>query len=318
MSVLEDVASLTDRRDTRIESLLREWQLDFEFEAEFAVTGMDHTYAEVQVRGSQHRALPASVKEYAAQMRAGALFPPVIVTQTGKVIDGNTRYVAAKECRMETFPAYVVTLPSTRVGMMVGAAVNQMGGKRLDPAEAYAAAELMFKEGLTDENITRAIGRSRKQVSDYRRQHEFEEHAVTVGLTSSLGAVAKRQLARVKNDRPFVALVKAASEVKATPKDLDEVVETIVNARSEDNAVEAVKQFKKEHKPLGVPPARTPQGASLAKRAARHAQAVLAITNAPDTLALAVLAKDHEPMWRELHAFSGKVMAAYAEVTPGG
>ena len=93
-------------------------------------------------------------------MRAGAIFPPMVATHNRRMIDGNTRKGAAEKNGLETFPVYLVKLPQASYGPMIGAALNQMGGKRLTDEEAFAAAETMIRNGHADEAIARTIGRS--------------------------------------------------------------------------------------------------------------------------------------------------------------
>ena len=159
-------------RDMRIEGLLREWNLDFDFDAEYPLRKID-VQTDTQVRLPEHRAPRDTVEEFTTQMRGQLAhdrisFPPLVLTHNGRLIDGNTRKQAAEQNGLETFHVYLVKLPRADFGPMIGAALNQMGGKRLTAEESFAAAEKMMREGYADEAIARTLGRSTQMVRNYR------------------------------------------------------------------------------------------------------------------------------------------------------
>ena len=47
------------------------------------------------------------VTRFAEQMKAGAVFPAIIVNENGELIDGNTRRLAALKAKRSTIAAYV-------------------------------------------------------------------------------------------------------------------------------------------------------------------------------------------------------------------
>ena len=316
-TLLEDDATMADgdlRRDVRVEGLLREWNLDFEFEAEYPIGKIDRTDEGLQVRQTGHRAPTEQVDEYATHMRAGALFPPVILNHRGHLIDGNTRLGAAERNGLEVFPAYLVKLPRLDFGPMVGAAINQMGGKRLTSDEALAAAEAMMHEGYADEAIARTLGRSVSMVRNYRRERRYDDAAERLGLNElKLTRSAKRHLAGVTHDEPLKRAAELTARAKATPKDVQELVGKVADARSERDELEVIADYESKWKPSGPPPQRTAPN-RVAAQAGRKVDALLAATNVPaHELAPATLRDDLEPKWRRVHDLSGQVLAAFAD-----
>lgn len=310
-------------RDMRIEGLLTEWNLDFEFDAEYPLRKIDADYNESQVRLPDHRAPRDTVEEFTAQMRGqlalGRLaFPPIVLTHNGRLIDGNTRKAAAAQNGLETFPAYLVKLPRPDFGLMIGAALNQMGGKRLTAEESYAAAEKMMREGYPDDAIARTLGRSTQMVRNYRRERRYNEAADRTGVAAlSITRSAQRHLADITHDEPFKAAAQLVSNAKPGQKDVQELVEKVSSARSEREEMAIVDEYSKKWKTAGPPPAaarRAPNKAALA--AARKVDAVLAIVTPAAELAPAALRGDLEPKWQRLHELSGQVLAAFAEAPP--
>src|SRR5262245_58533820 len=110
----QELEPMTDsdlRRDLLIENLLRDWNIPFEFELDSPVNRLDAKSNDSQVAEVKHRAPQETVNEYAIQMRAGAVFPPMVATHNRRLIDGNTRKAACEANGVETFPVYFVKLP---------------------------------------------------------------------------------------------------------------------------------------------------------------------------------------------------------------
>lgn len=315
-SLIEEplVADIDLQRDMRIESLLKEWNIEFDFDPEYPLGKLDADYDGSQVRSPEHRAPIENVTEYEVQMRAGAMFPPLVATHNGRLIDGNTRKAAAGHIGRGTFPVYLVKLPQASYGPMIGAALNQMGGKRLTPDEAFAAAETMIRNGHADEAIQRTIGKSPQSVRNYRRQTRFKDAAERTGvaeLTVSTGA--QRALADIKLDAPFKEAVKLVAETKLPPRDVQELVAKIDETRSEGQALEVVAEMRAKHGPVGPPPQKT-NATKAATAAGRKVKAFLAaITSPPSELAPAALRDDLEPDWRQMHELSGEVLMAFSD-----
>jgi ParB-like chromosome segregation protein Spo0J len=305
------------RRDLRIENLLRDWNIPFEFELEFPVGKLNADYDESQVRDVKHRAPQENVNEYATQMRAGATFPPMVATHKYRLIDGNTRKGACHANGTETFPVYLVKLPQASYGPMIGAALNQMGGKRLTDDEAFFAAETMIRNGHTDEAIARTIGKSAQSIRNYRRQTRFKDAAERTGVGEvKLTSTAQRALADIKLDEPFKEAVQLVSSVKLPPRDVQELVAKIGDTRSEAQALEVIEETRMKHAAAGPPP----QKRNLTKAATdagRKLDVFLASVKVPaGELAPAALRADLEPKWRRLHELAGAVLGAFAEAAP--
>ena len=320
-TILEEEQELmTDsdlRRDLRTESLLREWNIEFEFDPEFPVNKLDANYDESQVREIKHRAPQENVNEYAIQMRAGAMFPPMVATHNRRLIDGNTRKGACDVNGVETFPVYLVKLPQASYGPMIGAALNQMGGKRLTDEEAFLAAETMIRNGHADEAIARTIGKSAQSIRNYRRQTRFKDAMERTGLGEvKITATSQRALADIKLDEPFKEAVQLVSAVKLPPRDVQELVEKIGNTHSEAQALEVIEDVRTKHAPVGPPPQKQNR-TKAATQAGRKLDAFLAgIKATPGELAPATLRTELEPKWKRLHELAGAVLLAFAENPP--
>jgi ParB-like chromosome segregation protein Spo0J len=307
--------------DTRIEGLLQEWGLGFDFEPEYPLRKVDADYEDAQVRELSHRAPQETTEEFTNQMRGQLqqgrlLFPPVVLTHNGRLIDGNTRKAAAERLGLETLAAYLVKLDRPDQGKVLGAALNQMGGRRLTAEEAFAAAEKMMRDGAADEAIARTLGRSVESVRNYRREKRYREAAERTGVKDlPVTRSVQRVVADVTHDEPFKAAVELAAATKATKRDVQELVRDVAEARSEREELEVIERHRKKLKPSGPPPPRRASH-TAARQAGRKLDALLAVVAPAAELAPAALRADLEPKWQRTRDLAEQVLAAFAELPP--
>lgn len=297
-------------RDARTESLLDDWGIEYELDEQFPLARLEIKDS-AQVRAEAHRAPRESVEEFTLQMRHGAIFPPLVATKAGTLLDGNTRRAAAVAIGRQTFPTYVVKLPRPDYGPMIGAALNQTGGNRLTPEEAFAAAQLYIDAGFTDDNISRLLGKSRPSVFNYRRQHAFQEAAKRTGVADvKVKPIVQRQLAEISMDAPFKAAVEVAAQTAMGERESKELVAQIAQARSEGEQLEVIESHRQKHPAVGPRP-RKKTTTAIATKARQHVRGLLAYSAAE--LAPATLRADLEPEWRNLKVLAEEVLAAFAD-----
>jgi hypothetical protein len=320
-TLLEEQVAEDAYRDTRIEGLLQEWGLGFDFEPEYPLRKVDADYEDAQVREVSHRAPQETTEEFTNQMRGQlqqgrVLFPPLVLTHNGRLIDGNTRKAAAERNGLEVFPVYLVKLDRPDQGKVLGAALNQMGGRRLTADEAFAAAEKMMRDGAADEAIARTLGRSVESVRNYRREQRYREAAERTGVRDlAVTRSVQRVVADVTHDEPFKAAVELASATKATKRDVQDLVRDVAEARSEREELEVIERHREKLKPSGPPPPRKASH-TAAKQAGRKVDALLAVVAPAAELAPAALRSDLEPKWQRVRDLTDQVLAAFAELPP--
>jgi len=305
-----------DLRDQRFESLFARWNLEFEFAADQPLDDM-RVIAGAQVRNAEHIARKETVEEYAAQMKAGAQFPPIVIMKPNILIDGNTRLSAAKRNRMTGFPAYLVDCPTIDFAKALAATLNQMGGARLTADEAHQAALTMMGLRFNDEAIAREVGRSTAMVQRWRKLRDFEERTTKLGLEKSserLSQNSKAVIAAVPHDPPFAEVVKLANEVRPEPKLLKQLVGQVKDAASDADALELVAEARREWKPVGPEP-RSTQANLVAKRARLDIGRLVKIE--PTDLFDPDHAENDRRRWLELRSLAEAVLALYADSESG-
>lgn len=257
-------ADLPDDLDPRIlgiqtEAKLRDWNIRYEYVPEYPLA--DVRSAEwAQVRGSDHVHDKDAIAEYRTQMGQGAVFPPILLMHPDVLVDGNTRKDAARLLRRKTFPAFVAHFPTVDLAKSFAAAMNQLGGRRLTPAEAYDAAVVMLNRGMADEAVAREIGRSVEMVRQMRRQKEFGERSSTqpeiATAVTSIPQKHQIKLAQISHDPAFVEAVKVVAETKPAAAVVNQIVKAATSARTDSDAIEAVRAIRAELAPAGPPPIR--------------------------------------------------------------
>jgi ParB-like chromosome segregation protein Spo0J len=304
----------------QIEAKLRDWLLTYEYVAEFA---LDEIRVErwTQVRTAEHVADKDTLAEFRTQMTQGAVYPPIVVMEPNVLVDGNHRVAAAKGLRRKTFPAFVVKFNSVDLAKSFSAAMNQLNGRRLTTQEAYQAAITMMGRGMADEAIAREIGRSPSSVRDMRRQNDFEQRSQAIPEIARLmqekpiPAKAQMKLAQITHDPAFAEAVKVVAETRAPAQTVTEIVEAATKARSDADAIVAVRAKRAELAPSGPPPHRviTPQSVKYCRMTLggllkfRANATALLDTQSDETRAKAV------EQWKQVRDLAAEMLGLYGD-----
>lgn len=242
----------------QIEAKLRDWALSYEYVAEFDLDKL-RVVDWTQVRDAGHRLNKDTLAEFRTQMSQGAVFPPIVIMEPDVLADGNHRVSVAKTLRRKTIPAFVVKFSSVDLATSFTAAVNQMGGQRLSSKEAYQAAVTMMNRGMADEAIAREVGRSPSHVRDMRRKNDFEQRTaampeiVKLMQQAPIPEKAQMKLAAIKHDAPLAEVIKVVAETRAPAQVVSELVEAATSARSDADAITAIRAKRAELAPVVCP-----------------------------------------------------------------
>jgi len=241
------------------EAKLRDWNLTYEYVEAFDL-GEIRVVDWTQVRSAANVADKDTLTEFRTQMTQGAVYPPIVIMHPDVLVDGNHRVAAAKALRRKTFPAFVVHFNSVDLAKSFSAAMNQLNGRRLTSQEAFDAATTMMARGMADEAIAREIGRSVTLVREMRRRKEFAERAASIPeiakIAEGIPEKSRIKLAQISHDPAFAEAVKVIAETKAPAKTVSEIVEAATSARTDADAITAVRAKRAELAPAGPPPHR--------------------------------------------------------------
>src|SRR5689334_10820862 len=93
--------SMHPSASTQTEGKLAARHVEFKFEPNLDITKIREVEGN-QVRLTEHRAPKAMVDRYSQQMKAGAIFPAIVVNDRYEIIDGNTRWAASLRNKRDT------------------------------------------------------------------------------------------------------------------------------------------------------------------------------------------------------------------------
>jgi ParB-like chromosome segregation protein Spo0J len=302
-------------RDTRIEQLLDSWNLSYELEPNYPITKVKDNEG-VQIRLPDHRAPTAAVDDYVTHMKHGAIFPPIVVTANGFLVDGNTRLRACLKLGRKVFPAYKVKFAVLAHAKMVGAALNQMGGYRLTEEEVVVAAEAYMRDGAKDEAIARALGKSMSHIRNLRRDRLYRDAAARTGVAElEIPKPVRLHLAGIQHDEPFKAAVEAYAHAKPAIKDIGALVDRIEKTRSDAEALAAVQEAKQQWGPITGAPPNSAKSVSptKGKQALAHIRKLLDLAEAEPTDVVLPQNADAFALWQRLNVVVTQVLAQYVK-----
>jgi hypothetical protein len=138
-----------------------------------------------QVRLTEHRAPKAMVDRYAEQMRAGAIFPAIVVNDRYEIVDGNSRWMAARRNKRETIAAYVCYEVSALQARSLSVELNQSHGLSMTDDEIRAFVTSAVEEGqvLDAKAYSRMTGVKSSTLARWVAVKHFDMRAVRHGIT---------------------------------------------------------------------------------------------------------------------------------------
>lgn len=316
----------TGQRDARFEAVFSRWGLEFEYVSELSLSDELEVLDGAQVRNLSNIAPMEQVDQYTLQMKQGANFPPLVVAKqlrdkTDVLIDGNTRAQAARRNRLPTFPAYRVwPIPDDDFAKLLGAALNQLGGQRLNPEEAYKAAVAAMVSEWTDEQIALELGLSASTVRDWRQREKFRVRAEGLGIEDAASKLIRSQekgLAKISRDEPFKQMVELVAIAKPPKEELAEVLTRIQEAGSDQAELDVVNEARGQWKAIGPAPGKVRRN-ERAQQARMHLGGLLKIED-PALVFDSTRVEEDYAKWLEAKALIDRVLEVFEkqrEVVP--
>ena len=120
----------------------------------------------------------ASIDELARSVREHGIVQPLVVTRAGdryKLIAGERRYRAAQKAGLQTVPVIVKEMVQEGDALQI-ALIENIQREDLNPIEEAAAYHQLHQEfGLTQEEISRRVGKERSTVANFLRLLKLPE-----------------------------------------------------------------------------------------------------------------------------------------------
>ena len=120
----------------------------------------------------------ASIDELARSVREHGIVQPLVVTRAGdryELIAGERRYRAAQKAGLQTVPVIVKEMVQEGDALQI-ALIENIQREDLNPMEEAAAYHQLHQEfGLTQEEISRRVGKERSTVANFLRLLKLPE-----------------------------------------------------------------------------------------------------------------------------------------------
>ncbi len=146
----------------------------------------------------------ASIEELARSVREHGIVQPLVVTRAGdryKLIAGERRFRAAQRAGLRTVPAIVKEAIKEGDALQI-ALIENIQREDLNPMEeAHAYHQLHDEFGLTQEEISRRVGKERSTIANFLRLMKLPEGVKRILASGQLSMGHARALLAVDSAR---------------------------------------------------------------------------------------------------------------------
>lgn len=172
------------------------------------------------------------------------IIQPLLVRKTIKgyeIIAGERRFRGAKEANLETVPVIIKELNDQK--MMELALLENLQRENLTPIEeAQAYVNLMDSYQLTQEELSRKLGKSRPHIANHVRLLQLPKQVTAMINNGELSMGHGRTLLSLKDKQKLTAIVKKISKEKLNVRQ----VEALVQQLNEPKPKESKEKVRKD------------------------------------------------------------------------
>lgn len=225
----------------QIENTLTARHIQFQFEPNLRLATIRDAEGN-QVRLSEHRAPKEMVKRYAEQIKAGALFPAIVVNDHAELVDGNTRRVAAMTNGHDTIAAYICSDLSALRARSLSVELNQSHGLSMTEEELHSFVASAVQEGqtLNTQAYARMTGVPASKLSRWVAGEQFQMKAEREGISGpdvdALSGSVQAALHVALLRSVFIEATELAVAAKMPANELKKLITKANSARSESDA----------------------------------------------------------------------------------
>lgn len=203
-----------------------------------------------QVRMSEHRAPRATVDRYAEQMKAGPVFPAIVVNERYEIVDGNSRWMAALRNKRDTIAAYICSDLSALQARSLSVELNQSHGLSMtdDELRSFVAGAVEEGQVLDPKAYARMTGVKSSTLARWVAAKHFDIRVKRAGLSFArferLADSIKLVLNAAKLEAVFVQATALAADAAVPTNQLKIIVREANAASSEAEALSVIAQAR--------------------------------------------------------------------------
>ena len=191
-----------------------------------------------------------SLEELARSIEENGLLQPILVREYGngryQIIAGERRFRASKIAGLSEIPAIILDRDDRKVAEI--SLIENIQRQDLNPIEEAMAFKALANDyGLTQEELSERVGKSRSAIANSTRLLDLPAPVLEMVASGELSAGHGRTLLGVKNSDNLILLAKRTVEFDLSVRQLEEEVKRINKPRKpepEEEEVPLVDYFK--------------------------------------------------------------------------
>lgn len=165
------------------------------------------------------------IAELAASILEHGIIQPIVVrekTNGYEIVAGERRYRAARKAELKTVPCLVRELTDEQ--NMLLAIIENMQREDLNPIEEAQAIEKMIKTyGLTQEQVSKSLAKSRPYITNALRLLRLPEKVQDMISSGSLSSGHARALVAIGDEKKQIALAERAEREGLSVRDIEKL-----------------------------------------------------------------------------------------------
>lgn len=178
-----------------------------------------------------------TIEELSESIKENGLLQPILVREFGEgryqIIAGERRFRASKLAELEEIPAIILDKDDRKAAEI--SLIENIQREDLNPLEeAMAYRALATEYGLTQEELSERVGKSRSAIANSVRLLDLPDEVLELVASKDLSAGHARTLLGVKNRDNMILLANKTIEYDLSVRALEEEVKRINKMKPEE------------------------------------------------------------------------------------
>jgi len=240
------------RQGTR-EDWLKQLKVDYEYKESIPISQIDIEKSLKNQARVRIAILPETRDSYAAGMKNGDKFPPIIVYWSDRldayvIIDGNHRIQAAKQIGRLDFDAYIVDVHQDALTIeILTRGANAIEGYPFTNSDRLFQAKYLVGLGTSQAEAASLMKISQSTLSDEMLADIVNKRLSDLGLEpDALNTTQKRHLNKVTDNAVLKAIYDITCEASLSAKQLNALIDTTIENSSEKERLLTVSTYRKQ------------------------------------------------------------------------
>lgn len=179
-----------------------------------------------------------AIANLAESIRENGLIQPIIVRKTAlgyQIIAGERRWRACRMLGMNEIPAIVKEFDDEQVAK--AALIENIQREDLNPIEeANAYKDLMEKYNMTQEQLSKVVGKSRSSIANFVRMLDMPEKIQKLLISGKLTVGQAKAIGAAQDEEIMADIARQAADGKMTVRAIEKLIEKLEAEPKEESA----------------------------------------------------------------------------------